>query len=1714
VDRAANQPVLEPVVVAHRLGRDRQPAHVQGIRQTVPLPAAANFDPCIIDEQCALCDVCSDYRCEAGKCVEEILDGVTDDGCDDGLYCTGQELCSSGTCVLGVPPCTGGEVCDERQDICLSPAQQCSDPIDCDDGLECTDDSCDGGVCEYENACGPDAICLGPFQGNPRVCVPGRCCDGAGGCTREEYADCSGDWLAVGGASTACNELISRCPNYGAGIFAGSTSGPVVGPVSNLDCDDVYTIGDDYQSTLHNTGSDPPNDNFMVLELIRFVGGVFPGLSARWSIEFRDETGLLIERVFFPADANDSGELGIRTAIVEPPLIIPTKGFVSFSAQANFGLDGRVLLGTTTAASVGINDPDTMFVDWQIGDYLGVCAGGDRDGEACDRANGNADCTGGGICEDRPDVLSFELVGPRTVAPTGACCELDTGACTNELRWECLANGGEFQGEGTLCGICEDGITPCDEFPSDPVCIVECFPLPACVTQACCDANDGRCVATTAPTCSGTVCDNDPYTTGCTLDAECPVGGHCVPVTGDSQGFGTDCDPNCCEQPFSTYTGGDNCRSATVTVINVPPLGLPPVTVTITGDNAAATFDDFDLVCVDGPFGGSPCVQDSDCGFCFQGLSGPCAVDPDCDTSPGAGDGACDGAPCDRFGGDPIFDPDGDTKDPGWWEVFAVTDYAEIRIDLCCTDISGEALRPAWGHLYSDCPTGARIEPIGVDPPIGIGRETNGLASGAPFCNGENFWYTYLLAPGTYHYPIYSAPNGTSATPPGAQYQLHITASAAPVAACCLGNQCVFTHELDCAAQGGYWLIGVVDCGVDADCILPPGETDNPCCFGACCVGPGECEDDIFGLPMTLDDCFILDGEYVGGAICAGDPDNFLPPPCPTCPIDPDDCLANDGTLVSVSDLDAGTRWAEDFVAQSTTLEQVCVVGSYIDCTIDCKSSDSNWCDCSCDGVDTPEEFEALGGQCNPVVTDDFVVCVYEDAGASPDPGQSSHPGPLVECITATSFQTVNSVGPTFAKWDTALTFDIPIFGLVPGEVYWLEVTNNTTDPAGNTCDWNWAQNVAGGNEWSANDSDNTWTINDGRSTDMVLCLDGGIVSPIAPTGACCLCDPPGGCLDDQTRDECDDVDGLWIHDAPCFAADCPPPPIPGDDCVSDSIILPSVDEQVVPFTNVCSTTDGPDSGPCGGSVPTDVGRDIWFEYHASCDGALTISLCDDTDFDAVLAVYTDGTTSCFCPFDNSELLACADDNCCLGAGPGEVEFTASQGTCYLIRVAGWRSQPGDDFPECVDGCSGSGNLTITCESDPCGEPAAGPCCSANGTPGCDDDTCCHAVCDTPGYAYCCTSGWDDLCVYAAKGNPSCNYCADDCPCLPDVTNDNWCMPPDGTVNFPDISYVTDCFQDQQDPCGHDLLAYCDVNCDGTVDMCDLDVVLEAFLMGFPVSCDHCGACCTGDPDYFPCVRAGPRACSDVVSGTYQGDGSVCQTATPPVLASDVPDAGHGTRNRYLSVVPVDAGNMAAMRIKFKNLPPPHDTYNNDWWWVTEPEEVTYDAGSSGSDPPTFWAASLQCVGPVTTDWSEYDVVHVYHGGIVYGNDDLAAPEYEVEAIPVQCDPTFYANDFGYSPTRTIKTSGCGDVIDTNLHLHPPGPPNGGDVDFNDISYVVQCFGGERDVPCKPRADLTHNQPNIVAPPDRVIDFVDISIVVDAFKHEFFEQIGPQTHCP
>jgi cysteine-rich repeat protein len=166
---------------------------------------------CLYEPPGSPCGDQSDASCDhpdtcdgAGTCLDNLEPDATP--CEDGQFCTVGQTCQSGSCQGGTDPCTNPELphCDEQSDQCVEclindhcadgvfcdGAEQCvdgtceTDGAPCDDGVACTNDSCD----EASNTCTNipnDANCDdGLFCNGPETCnALSGCQSGAAPCT-------------------------------------------------------------------------------------------------------------------------------------------------------------------------------------------------------------------------------------------------------------------------------------------------------------------------------------------------------------------------------------------------------------------------------------------------------------------------------------------------------------------------------------------------------------------------------------------------------------------------------------------------------------------------------------------------------------------------------------------------------------------------------------------------------------------------------------------------------------------------------------------------------------------------------------------------------------------------------------------------------------------------------------------------------------------------------------------------------------------------------------------------------------------------------------------------------------------------------------------------------------------------------------------------------------------------------------------------------------------------------------------------------------------------------------------------------------------------------------------------------------------------------------------------------------------------------------------
>jgi len=204
-------------------------------------------------------------------------------------------------------------------------------------------------------------------------------------------------------------------------------------------------------------------------------------------------------------------------------------------------------------------------------------------------------------------------------------------------------------------------------------------------------------------------------------------------------------------------------------------------------------------------------------------------------------------------------------------------------------------------------------------------------------------------------------------------------------------------------------------------------------------------------------------------------------------------------------------------------------------------------------------------------------------------------------------------------------------------------------------------------------------------------------------------------------------------------------------------------------------------------------------------------------------------------------------------------------------------------------------------------------------------------------------------------------------------------------------------------------------------------------------------------------------------------------------------------KNRYLSFVVGTAGKETALRVTFKDLPAPYDTWNDTSMWVGRPVEYCENSGQAtppaqGCGPapghwPTYWASTLQC-DPHYRYWSTLGVVYVFHEGVIPG------ATYEIQSIEAGHDISVEDN---FSAPVEIRTSIWGDIV-RDCATYPCGPPDGSVDITTDVTAVLDKFRnlGPPAIPvaavAKARADIEPQTP------DQLINITDVSQVLNAFR--------------
>ncbi|MFT5357498.1 MAG: hypothetical protein ACI9KE_004735 [Polyangiales bacterium] len=390
---------------------------------------------------CEVCDPASSTAWSANEgatcddglfcTTDDVCTGTTCGGsardCSDGVACTGDETCdeAAGVCARGTSTCVGSELCDTIADSCVAsctgcaiegscygdgqrnPANPCSvcdaaasqtdwspnDGASCDDGLFCTTMD----VCT-DTTCG----------GGPRACGDGVACNG------DETCDEDGDLCAPGTTTCADGEIC----DLPADSCVSTCSGCRIGGVC------------------YGDGQVDPTNTCNVCNITQS--------GTTWT----DNDGARCDDGLFCTDVDVCG--------------------------------GGVCSGSSRDCGDGV-----------------ACNGSETCNESSDRCDaGETTCTDGDICNTSMDMCVLSCVGGSTLCG-GACTntQVDPAHC-NGCGMACPSgpNSTDYCAAGTCGAVCVDGFADCT---AEPICETDVRSDPA---------NCGGCGVVCAAACVDSVC--------------------------------------------------------------------------------------------------------------------------------------------------------------------------------------------------------------------------------------------------------------------------------------------------------------------------------------------------------------------------------------------------------------------------------------------------------------------------------------------------------------------------------------------------------------------------------------------------------------------------------------------------------------------------------------------------------------------------------------------------------------------------------------------------------------------------------------------------------------------------------------------------------------------------------------------------------------------------------------------------------------------------------------------------------------------------------------------------------------------------------------------------------------------------------------------------------------------------------------------------------
>ena len=561
-----------------------------------------------------------DNPCTAALCEEELEAcgeaKPTAGECDDGDLCTDSDKCVDGTCTPG-------------------------DPVDCDDGLSCTNGACDAGTGDCVTSVMAGSCLIGGFchaAGEPN---PGLACSV---CNPAQAAD---QWSAAG-TETPCDD--GDACTVGDKCDVGSCT-----PGAPMDCDDNKdcTLGECSDGACAYAIS----AGHCLVDDVCYAHGEAP--DANPCVACTDESQTALVAITADCDDGDLCTLGDACAggacVSGDPL------------DCNDGLD------CTLDACEGDGECSSALQDeWCVIDEACVEAGTPNPDNLCQRCDPPVDSSAWSDA-DGAACASGDLCQTGGTCSAGACLETpkvcdDLDACNGVET--CDAAQGCVPGTAPVCndGDACNGVETCDPAQG---CVAGSAPVcddgDACNGVETCDATTG-CQGGTAPVCDdGNACDGvetcDPAS-GCVEGTalSCDDGNACNGVEGCSAIAGCEdgtpltcddgdvcngvetCDPasGCVDGDALTCNDGDACNGVeTCDKSSGCVDGTAPTCDDTDPCNGVETCD-ASSGCVDGtPVDCSDLDGPCTTGVCAKGACQAAILSGPCDNSDACTDGVC-----------------------------------------------------------------------------------------------------------------------------------------------------------------------------------------------------------------------------------------------------------------------------------------------------------------------------------------------------------------------------------------------------------------------------------------------------------------------------------------------------------------------------------------------------------------------------------------------------------------------------------------------------------------------------------------------------------------------------------------------------------------------------------------------------------------------------------------------------------------------------------------------------------------------------------------------------------------------------------------------------------------------------------------------------------------------------------------------------------------